>query len=57
MKETLIVVGHKEGKVYLQNMGNADVNPSHVAWTPEQAREVASLLLASADAAEADIPD
>ncbi len=55
------VVGHKDGKVYLQDMGVKGVvdgkevqilAPRYVAWTADQARQVAAMLLASADAVD-----
>lgn len=51
-KQALIVVGHKEGRVYLQHGGSDAVAPNYVWWNPEQARELAALILTAADAAE-----
>lgn len=51
-KQVLIVVGHKDGKVYLQSGGTGELLPNYVTWEPGAAREVAALLLAAADEAE-----
>lgn len=52
--QALCLVGHKEGRVYLQHGGNAtgSVKPNYISWEPDQARELAALLLTAADAAE-----
>jgi len=42
---TRVEVGHKDGRVIFNLYGTADVEPSYIAWTPEQAREVAQHLL------------
>lgn len=51
-KPVTVVIGHRDARVYVQNMGNEDVSPSHIVWTPQQAREAAALILAAADDAE-----
>ena len=51
-KQAVIVVGHKEGRVYLQHGGTEEVAAKYVWWAPEQARELAALILTAADAAE-----
>lgn len=51
-KQALIVVGQKDGRVYLQHGGTEDVAANYIWWGPEQARELAALILTAADAAE-----
>lgn len=52
--QALCLVGHKSGRVYLQHGGNVtgSVKPNYISWEPDQARELAALLLTAADAAE-----
>lgn len=51
-KRTVFLVGHKDGRVYLQHGGTEDVAANYIWWGPEQARELAALILTAADAAE-----
>ncbi len=51
-KQAVIVIGHKDGRVYLQHGGTENVPANYVSWDPEQARELATLILTAADAAE-----
>jgi len=48
-KQVMFVVGHKDGSVVLQAIGE---EPHHFTWDPQRARQIAALLLEAADAAE-----
>lgn len=49
---TRVQVGHKDGRVVLNLFGTSQVEPSYIAWSPAQAREVAGHLLRCAALAE-----
>ena len=49
---THVEVGHKDGRVILNFFGTSSIAPSYIAWTPDQAREVAAHLVRVADSVE-----
>jgi hypothetical protein len=48
----VVTVGHKDGRVYLNNHGAEGVPANHMSWLPDKARALAALILAAADEAE-----
>jgi len=52
VKHVSFVVGHKDGRVVLQNLGGIDADPNWMSWDPQEARQVAALLLSAAELAE-----
>ena len=47
-----VEIGWKDGRVIFNAFGTSTVAPSHIIWTPAEAREAARLLLVSADAVD-----
>lgn len=50
---TTVEIGHKDGRVIINFYGTSEVAQSYIAWSPREAREVARLLLKSADDVDA----
>jgi hypothetical protein len=47
----MVEVGHKDGRVIMNVSGTSEVPANYIAWSPDEAREVARQLLVCADAA------
>lgn len=56
-KQAMLLVGHKEGRVYMQHGGTEEVPANYVSWDVAQARETAALILMAADRAERDLTE
>jgi hypothetical protein len=51
-ESTQVTIGHKGGRVVLNFHGTTVVQPSYIAWTPDEARKAAQLIVDSADCAD-----